>query len=53
MIYCTYQNISGTPNQEKKQPTETNPEITYANEDFKVLTTNMVKDFQKNIIMKH
>ena len=45
MIYCTYQNISETPNQEEKQPTEINPETTHANEGFKVVVTNMFKDF--------
>lgn len=49
MMNYTYWNISETPNQEKKQPTEINPEMTHTNKNFKVVM-NMFKDFHENTV---
>lgn len=50
MIYCTYWNIFETPNQEKKESTEINPQVTHANKNFKVVIVNIFKDFQENMV---
>lgn len=52
-IYCTYWNISETPNQEEKESREINPEVTHASKDFKVVIMNMFKDFQENMVTMH